>query len=123
MTTTTLTQVPTGVSATIKVVTKFDYAIDVGTLVHRIIGSGIPDFTVKPAQTRAGTYEFLAENEAAAIALRDLLRTGGPFNLSDSGTAIANSTFMVTGRISLATDPTTQRVVLISVDFTEVNTR
>ena len=89
----------------------------------RYLYVNIPDFTVKPAQTRAGVYEFLCANEAAAIDLRDLLRTGGPFSLSDTGTAIANSTFMVTGRISLATDPTTQRVVLISVEYTEVNTR
>jgi hypothetical protein len=80
--TTTLTQVATGTSATIRVVTSYDSDTQVDNVVHVIIGSGIPDFTIKPAH---------------------------------------NTSFMVTGRIGLRFDPDTQRVCLVTVDYTELS--
>jgi hypothetical protein len=116
--TSTLTQVSTGTSVTIKVVTEYNSETPVPNVVHIVLTSSTPDFTVKLPQPRRGRFVFLCATESAALTLRTLLIGAGPFTLADTVSTFANTTFMVTGNVSLEVDPDTRRVVLVGVDYT-----
>jgi hypothetical protein len=118
--TTTLTHLATAASATITVVTEYNSSTVVDNRVHTIIGSALPEYTLKPAQPRTGRFAFLCPSEAAALSLRSLLTSMGSFTLSDSVSTFSDMTFLVTGTISLEVDPQTLRVVIVGVDFSEI---
>jgi hypothetical protein len=117
----TVTNVPTGEAKTIALVRSYRTAVQVPTVVHDVIGSGTPDFTVKPAGTRRGTFEFLALDEGEAIRLASFFESPGPFNLADTATVVANTTFMVTGEVSIEVDSQTWKRCLVNVDYAEIS--
>lgn len=116
----TLTHVATGEVTTVTEVLGYYSSRDVPTVVHAIIGRGTPDFTVKPAGPRSGTYKLFCLNETVAVALCKTLTRAGQFVLADTATAIANTTFMVTGNLSLELDDQTRVRCIVSVEYTEV---
>ena len=116
----TLTHVATGETTTITDVLGYESSREVPTVVHTIIGRGNPDFTVKPAGPRSGTYRLFCLNETVAIALSKSLMRAGQFVLADTSTAIANTTFVVTGNIGLELDDQTRIRCIVAVDYTEV---
>lgn len=119
--TTTLTHGASGQSVTVDRVLGYTSQVEVPTVVHPIVGIAFPDFTVSPARTRTGTFDLFCLNETDAATLRTLLtRNLGAFTLADSDTAMADTTFMVTGNVTFALDADTLRRVVVSVDYTEV---
>lgn len=116
---TTLTRVPTGEALTLRLVFDVAHEADVPTVVHRPIGRAAAEFTVHPAGPRTGTYRLLCADELEAIALESLLRQSGPFRIAGSVATVVNRTFMVTGRVALELDRETQRVCVVSADYTE----
>ena len=115
----TITNVPTGQSRTVRQIRTYMGSSGVGTLTHVVIGSGVPDFTIKPAQTRTGQFDLLCNNETDAINLWHFLEFSGPFTLADTDSSIANTTFLVTGFITVEVDTQTFIRCLVRVDFTE----
>lgn len=116
-----LTHTITAESVTVSMVIGYASDVDVPTVVHAVIGRGTPDFTLKPAGPRTGTYEMLCTNETAAINLRRLLKVPGALTLADTATSIADTTFMVTGPVGLALDPVTLRRCIVTAPYTETS--
>jgi len=116
----TLTHIPSGQSVTVASVLGYTSTIDVPTVVHEIVGVADPDFTVVPGRPRTGTFDLLCLTEADAITLRTLLaRNLGAFTLADTTTAMADTTFLVTGSVVFALDDETRLRVVVSCDYTE----
>lgn len=116
----TLTHVGTGTAQTITLVLGYRSSRRVETVVHTIIGRSAPDFTLKPAGPRTGTFRLFALDETAAAALETLLRRPGTFTLADTATNIADTTFTPTGGIDVELDERTMKRVVVAVDYTEV---
>lgn len=116
----TLTHVATGEVTTITGILGYQSSREVPTVVHRIIGRGNPDFTVQATGPRMGNFRFFCLDETAALALSKSLQRAGQFVLADTATAIANTTFAVTGNIDLELDDQTLIRCIVAVDYTEV---
>lgn len=116
----TLTHVGSGTAATITSVLGYQSTRSIETVVHTIIGRTARDFTLKPVSPRSGTFRFYAADETVAGTLVGLLSRPGTFTLADTATAIADTTFTPTGTIGMELDEATSRVVVVSVDYTEV---
>ena len=116
----TLTHVATGEVTTIREVLGYSATRDVPTVVHTIIGRGTPDFTVKATGPRSGTYRLFCLNETIALALEASLKRAGQFVLADTATAIANTTFVVSGKLAVELDDRTRVRCVVSVDYTAV---
>jgi hypothetical protein len=117
--TVTVTRVPTGEALTVLLVMDVAHGSDARTVVHPVIGRTLPDFTVRPIGPRTGTWHLLCATETTALQLEALLRTAGPFRLADTDTNIADRTFVVTGRLAVQLDTTTQKVCTVTADYTE----
>lgn len=115
----TLTHVPTGATQTIPLVLGYQSDRTVPTVVHSLIGIANPDFTVKPPGPRAGTFRMFCTSESTATTLATFLARTGPFTLTDTGTTLANTTFLVTGRITYELDEQTWLRCVVSVEYTE----
>jgi hypothetical protein len=118
--TTTITHAGSGQSLTVDRVLGYSSTVEVPTVVHAIVGVADPDFTVAPGRPRTGTYDLFCLSEADAITLRTLLtRNLGAFTLTDTDTAMADTTFLVTGNVVFTLDDDTRLRVIVSVDYTE----
>lgn len=53
------------------------------SLIHDVLGSGIPDVTLRPLGSREGTLSLFCLTRAAALALEALHRTGSVLTLTD----------------------------------------
>lgn len=112
----TLTNLPTSATATLSEVVGYESTRPVPTIEHDVIGSRVPDFTVKPAGTRRGRFELLTDTRAAGVALETFLRQPGPFTLTEA--TMPTTTFVVTGDVRLSFEGTHHAVV--GIDWTAV---
>lgn len=112
----TLTNLATSATATVTEVVGYEATRPSPTVEHVVIGSRVPDFTVKPAGTRRGRFELLTDTRAAGVALETFLRQPGPFELTED--TMPDTTFLVTGDVRLSFEGTHHAVV--AVDWTGV---
>ena len=86
---------------------------------HDIIGRADPDFTLRPASSRTGTYELLFTDETAAEQAFVMLGRAAVFTIADDDRPTLAMTAVTDGRITkaLADDGTTW---LVSWSFCEV---
>lgn len=115
----TLTHVPTGDTQTISLVLGYQSDRSSTTVVHTIIGRPNPDFTIRPVGPRTGIYRLFCTSEATASTLAAFLARPGPFTLTDTATTLANTTFLVTGRIGYELDEQTFVRCIVTADYTE----
>jgi hypothetical protein len=123
--TTTITNLPTGESTTAaEEMLRFRSSRPSSTVVHTIIGAAAPDLTLKPAGPRAGTFDLLCLNTAAAQEVDAFLRLSGPFTITGVGTPVAELTFVVgPGDVGVDLDGQTfTGKYVVTVAFTEVLT-
>lgn len=95
--------------------------VDVATVVHPVIGSGIPDFTIAAPGPRTGTYRFLMLDEVSATTLAALLERPGAFAVTGADAAMALASFYVTGSIRYTLDDDTLVRVVVEADWTETS--
>jgi len=112
----TLTNTATGATTTVAEVLGYDATRPGGATEHPVVGSAVPDFTVRPAGPRRGRFELLATTRAAGVALELFLTRAGPFTLS--GTGAPPTTFLVTGSAGLRFEGA--RTAIVSVEYTAV---
>lgn len=114
----TLTHTVTAEVVTIGAVLGYDSDAPVPTNVHTVLGRGTPDFTLRPAGPRTGTFELWCADETAALNLARVLKVPGALALADTVTNIADTTFMVTGPVRVSLDMQTQLRCIVSVQYT-----
>lgn len=118
---TTVVHVASGESLDVLEVLGWADRVTVPTVVHRVIGSGTPDFTIVPAGPRAGTYRFLLWDGTTAAAVTAFLERPGAFAVTGADAAFADAAFYVTGDIVFTLDEDTLERVVVEVDWTEVS--
>jgi hypothetical protein len=89
-------------------------------IVHDIIGSPVPAFTLRPAGSRSGTLLFFCLDAEQALALGNLHLDVGLFAVTDSDVPSADMTYIPDGVIKVALDPAGRLRWTVSVDFREV---
>jgi hypothetical protein len=110
-------------SAAVLLVRGYTAANESPNVVHPVIGSAVPDITIHPVQTQAGTLSLVAADDVAAQALLDVLTSPRvPLVLvQDAPTTLGVVTrFIPTGQIGAALDEETLVRWVVTVDFTEV---
>lgn len=113
----TLTNLTTGAVATVHEVIGYDATRPVEVVEHAVIGSPVPDFTLRAARTRRGRFELLCTTRAAGVELERFLTASGPYRLTADG-GLPPTVFLVTGSVGVRFEAT--HTAIVSVDYTAV---
>lgn len=88
-------------------------------VIHQLTGGGIAVSLVTPLP-RAGTLELLYQSEAAAYACAELHKAETAFTLTETDRPAVSMTYVVAGGVTVALDPDTLTVFIVTIDYQEV---
>ena len=93
----------------------------VRNLVHPLIGSPVPDVTLRDPGARTGSLELVYATDDAARAAESLHRTGGVFTLTDDQQPDRNMTYVLApGALSVRQELPYQHLWVLTVPYQEV---
>lgn len=99
------------------IVLNFDTTRRSRTIVHEVLGSGTPDVTLRPLESRSGTLSLYSLTRATTTALEEMHRTGLAITLSESG--VPAMRYVVSGGVRVNFLPEISRWT-VDIDYREV---
>lgn len=98
----------------------WESAQDSRNVVHDILGSSMPDVTLRSARARTGTLRTLWETADQAEVCRALHSEVGTFTITTYDVSLDSMTYVVSGAITAALDEDSSRLWTVEIDYQEV---
>lgn len=107
-------------SVTPTLITSYEHRRAVRTLVHDVIGSAVPDVTMRPARTRSGTLTALCASREDATALDAMLASSSVLTVTSSDEARLDGLRLVVADGEVTVRLEGQRTWLVEWPYQEV---
>lgn len=90
------------------------------SVVHAVLGSTVPDVTLRPSGDRTGTLEVLCEDEAQANEVVALHTQGVVYTLTEDVLTSISMDYVVAGEVVATLEDQTRRRWVVSIPYAEV---
>lgn len=90
-------------------------------VVHAILGTNVPAFTLREAGLRTGKLRALVLTRAVAVSLETMLSGDDLCTLTDADDSTLNMTFVCVGDIAVSLDDDTRSLWWVEFEYQEVS--